>query len=123
MTATNPPPPAEAGQGRRSRRRLGAGGFVSAALFALAPKCGLCLLSYAGLGAALGLGGAEICGATPSSASVWLTWLAGLGLALTTLAWFSRGQGLRSVIWKNPIYPPGSGDPGRVSGPATVVDV
>jgi len=34
---------------------------------ALAPKCLLCLAAYAGAGAALGLGGREICGA-PSDA-------------------------------------------------------
>jgi hypothetical protein len=40
------------------------GWLLPAALFAVAPKCLLCLLAYAGLGAALGLGGPEICGAT-----------------------------------------------------------
>ena len=37
-----------------------------AAMLAVAPKCALCLLAYAGLGAALGLGGPELCGATES---------------------------------------------------------
>jgi len=36
---------------------------MPAALLALMPKCLLCLAAYAGLGAALGLGGPEICGA------------------------------------------------------------
>lgn len=35
-----------------------------AALLAVAPKCILCVLGYAGLGAAIGLGGPELCGAT-----------------------------------------------------------
>jgi len=34
------------------------------ALFALVPKCAVCVLAYAGVGAALGLGGPEICGGT-----------------------------------------------------------
>ena len=33
------------------------------ALLALAPKCLLCVAAYAGIGAALGLGGPELCGA------------------------------------------------------------
>ena len=32
-------------------------------LLAVTPKCALCLLAYAGLGATLGLGGPELCGA------------------------------------------------------------
>jgi MYXO-CTERM domain-containing protein len=41
--------------------------LLPAALIALTPKCFLCLLAYAGLGAALGLGGPEICGASAGS--------------------------------------------------------
>lgn len=33
----------------------------------VAPKCALCLLAYAGLGTAFGLGGPELCGAAETS--------------------------------------------------------
>ena len=48
--------------------------LVPAAALTLTPKCLLCLLGYAGLGAALGLGGPELCGA-PTSQSHDLPWL------------------------------------------------
>jgi len=53
-----------------------------AALLALTPKCLLCVLAYAGLGAALGAGGPEICGGSAESLATWATVLAWLGLAL-----------------------------------------
>ncbi len=63
--------------------------ILPAALLALTPKCVLCVLAYAGLGAALGVGGPEICGATNGSSwAAPLAWLAvagGLG-ALGCLA-------------------------------------
>src|SRR5476649_378229 len=37
--------------------------LAPATLLALAPKCLLCVVAYAGIGTALGLGGPEICGA------------------------------------------------------------
>ncbi len=50
------------------------------ALLALIPKCFLCVLGYAGLGVALGLGGPELCGAPAGGPG------AGLGLlALSAL--------------------------------------
>jgi hypothetical protein len=52
-----------------------------ATLLAIAPKCVLCGLAYAGLGAALGLGGPEICGASAASPISWATSLAWLGVA------------------------------------------
>jgi hypothetical protein len=53
----------------------------AAALVTLMPKCLLCVLGYAGLGAALGLGGPELCGAgTESSLRGWLR-SRGLGVA------------------------------------------
>lgn len=53
------PRPQPASNLRRAR-----GWLLPAALLALTPKCVLCLLAYAGLGAALGFGGPEFCGAT-----------------------------------------------------------
>ena len=55
--------------------------FVPAALLALAPKCLLCVLTYAGLGAALRLGGPEICGVSAGSPGSWASSLAWLGVA------------------------------------------
>jgi hypothetical protein len=43
------------------------GWLLPAALLAVTPKCLLCVLAYAGLGAALGLGGPELCGAPDRS--------------------------------------------------------
>ena len=68
----------------RIRGRLaGARGWlIPAALLALTPKCILCVLAYADIGAALGLGGTELCGATGDTAG-WTTWLsAGAGAAI-----------------------------------------
>ena len=42
-----------------------------AALLALMPKCLLCLAAYAGIGAALGFGGPEICGASSGMIGPW----------------------------------------------------
>ncbi|HEY0864628.1 MAG TPA: hypothetical protein VGD97_11030 [Lacunisphaera sp.] len=47
----------------RPAREILRGWLLPAALLAVAPKCLLCVLAYAGLGAALGLGGPELCGA------------------------------------------------------------
>jgi hypothetical protein len=58
--------------------------LAPAALLALAPKCLVCVLAYAGLGAALGLGGPEICGASAGSPGSWaasLAWLGGAAAA------------------------------------------
>jgi hypothetical protein len=51
---------------------------------ALVPKCGLCLIAYLGLGSALGLGGAEICGAAYDG--MWGSWLASTGVAALAIA-------------------------------------
>jgi hypothetical protein len=45
-------------------------------LFALIPKCLLCLAAYAGLGAVLGRSGPEICGGPAGSPGSWLFSLA-----------------------------------------------
>jgi hypothetical protein len=62
---------------RRLRRWL-----IPAALFALAPKCVLCLLAYSGLAAALGVAGPELCGAPAGVAAE--SWA--LSPALTAVA-------------------------------------
>lgn len=56
--------------------------LLPTALFALTPKCLLCVAAYAGLGAALGLGGPEICGASAGSRDSWASSLAWLGVAV-----------------------------------------
>lgn len=56
--------------------------LATGALVALAPKCLLCLAAYAGLGAAFGLGGPEICGASSGVAESWMTWLPLSGVTL-----------------------------------------
>lgn len=61
--------------------------LVPAAVLALTPKCILCVLAYAGLGTALGLGGPELCGAPVGSPFSWTSLLAWLGFA-TGLAAF-----------------------------------
>ncbi len=43
------------------------GWLAPAALLAMAPKCLLCVLAYAGLGTALGRGSPELCGAPDGS--------------------------------------------------------
>ena len=55
--------------------------FLPTALFALTPKCILCVVAYVGLGAALGLGRSEICGASAGSPGSWASSLAWLGVA------------------------------------------
>jgi len=62
---------------RRSSRWLAA-----SALLALTPKCLLCLLAYAGIGAALGLGGPEMCGAPAGPTGSWTSALALSGITL-----------------------------------------
>jgi hypothetical protein len=73
----NPPIPSQpAGLPRRAARWL-----LPAALLALTPKCLLCVLAYAGLGAALGIGGLEICGAPGGSPAFWESSQVWLGFA------------------------------------------
>jgi MYXO-CTERM domain-containing protein len=52
---------------------------------ALAPKCLVCVAAYAGLGAALGVGGREICGAPTNDPGAWVSWLPLLGVVLAGL--------------------------------------
>ena len=65
MTGTNPPPRA-----KRLVTQLG-----PAAGLALMPKCAVCAFAYAGV---FGLGGAELCGATPPTWTAWLPLVAGI---------------------------------------------
>ena len=61
----------------------GRGWLFPAALLALAPKCVLCVLAYAGLGALLGLSGPELCGGTADPvghSAVWLSASAGAAI-------------------------------------------
>jgi len=82
MTAIIPPmSPSHTKLWRRPLRWL-----LPAALLAFMPKCLLCLAAYAGIGAALGFGGPEICGATSSNTmSVWAATLTLSGVALSAI--------------------------------------
>jgi len=71
------------------------GWLIPAALLALAPKCVMCLIAYAGIGAALGLGGPELCGATDSAAGSWPTWLL-FGLAAIAIGIYAHRLGRRA---------------------------
>jgi len=70
---------------RRSIRWL-----LPAALLALMPKCFLCLAAYAGIGAVLGFGGPEICGATSSPMSLWVSAFVLGGGALSAIGLYVR---------------------------------
>ncbi len=74
----------------RSRRlaevlRRGSRWSAPAALALLAPKCLVCVAAYAGLGAALGLGGREMCGAAAASPGAWASPLGFLAAAFAAL--------------------------------------
>jgi hypothetical protein len=74
--------------------------LASIGLLLLAPKCFLCLLAYAGIGAAFGLRRQEICGAPTGSAGIFelaLT-LVGAALAIWGLLGFIR---IRRNGWRN----------------------
>ena len=62
--------------------------LVPVVLLATLPKCMLCAAGYAGLGAALGLGGPELCGAASDAARLASPWWAALGVAMTALGFF-----------------------------------
>jgi len=77
--------------------------FLPAALLALAPKCLLCIAAYAGLGAALGFGGREICGAranSPASLTLSLVWI-GLAGGFGAFGFFVRCRHPKSADKKN----------------------
>ncbi|MDP3070378.1 MAG: hypothetical protein Q8N18_08825 [Opitutaceae bacterium] len=81
------PPRAEAPRASRAVRWL-----LPAALLALAPKCLLCAAAYAGLGAALGLGGPEMCGALSGSPVSWASSLAWAGVMLGVIAFLAAAR-------------------------------
>lgn len=91
MTATTMPSP----RGERKRRVIR--WLLPAALLAFIPKCLLCLLGYAGLGAAVGLRGPEMCGASPGSPASWASSLAWLGGAVGVIALFAASRCRRSA--------------------------
>jgi hypothetical protein len=55
--------------------------WIPAALLALTPKCIACVLGYASLGAMLGIGGPELCGAAGGAYGHWEAWLLLIGAA------------------------------------------
>ncbi len=59
------------------------------ALLALTPKCLLCVLAYAGIGAALGLGGPEMCGVPASSTGSWVSALTLAGVTLGVIGFLT----------------------------------
>jgi hypothetical protein len=65
------------------------------ALIALSPKCVVCVVAYAGLGAALGLRGPEICGAAAGSPDLWVL---SLGVAFSTAILFAGLRRRRTSI-------------------------
>lgn len=68
--------------------------ILPAALLAIIPKCVVCLLAYAGLGAALGLGGREWCSAPATSGAPWSLLLGCLLVGAGSLVAASKsGQG------------------------------
>jgi hypothetical protein len=64
--------------------------LLPAALLALMPKCLLCLAAYAGIGAALGFGGPEICGASSDTIGPWGWFLALVGLTVGLVGFYIR---------------------------------
>jgi hypothetical protein len=74
----------------RQRLAHARGWLISAALLALTPKCVLCVLAYAGLGATLGLGGPELCGTAGNAAGPWAAWLPALGAVAGLAGYLAR---------------------------------
>ena len=68
------------------------GWLIPAALLALAPKCLLCVLAYTGLATVLGLGGPELCGATPTTAAPWVWLFPVLGAAAGVVGFVACGR-------------------------------
>lgn len=64
-------------------------------LLTFTPKCLLCVLTYAGPGAALISGGPEICG-VPVAAAPWTMWLPALGPAAGAVGFFAHVRSRRT---------------------------
>jgi hypothetical protein len=64
------------------------------ALIALAPKCVLCGLAYAGIGAALGFGRSSICGSTAGSVGRWVSLPVAYGIAVGVAGWLAFFKGI-----------------------------
>lgn len=77
--------------------------LTGVALLALAPKCLLCLAAYAGLGAAIGLGGPELCGATDDASFAWAGVFAITGATLGILLIAVRGRRRDSTHLQNQV--------------------
>jgi hypothetical protein len=75
---------------RSSSLRRAVRWLVPAAALALAPKCLLCVLAYAGLASALGLGGRELCGGPAESPHAWIPLTAAALLVLGGVAMIAR---------------------------------
>lgn len=69
--------------------------LLPATALALVPKCLACLAAYAGLGAAFGLGGPELCGATTRSPGSAVLALATAALAGALTSRFLRSRSAR----------------------------
>jgi hypothetical protein len=67
------------------------------ALFALAPKCAVCVLAYAGVGALLGIRGSQLCGATGGPMDSWAASLALFGVSLGAVGWLAALRQRRSA--------------------------
>jgi hypothetical protein len=70
--------------------------LATAALVALAPKCMVCVLAYAGIGALLGIRSPEICGAASGPRTPWETLPTAIGVALGIIAVFAVVRSRRS---------------------------
>ncbi len=79
--------------------------LLPAAALTLTPKCLLCLLAYAGLGAALRLGGPEICGAPGGSPDSWASSVVLLGVAGGFAVMVANLKSLRG-LWRKRLTVP-----------------
>lgn len=79
--------------------------LVPAAALALAPKCLLCVLAYAGLASALGLGGHELCGAPTEPVSLARDLALCIGIIVTTVAAVLLPRFLRRAHHEDTVAP------------------
>lgn len=86
ITTATGKPPMLSPRAEFFRRRRTVPWLLSAPLLAFVPKCLACLWAYAGLGAALGFGGRELCGTSASALDSCLS-----SFALAVIALIARG--------------------------------